>query len=171
MVRCALRNMNAACCASLLIGGAAKMYSLQIFASRSIGQPLSRRRLILCLAAASCLDALRGAGAEARPRPLPGVRWSKLVQSEEGKVALYHVMLERRLKVFELDTLSRELTRDAPKNQLSTILCFLRGMDPAKAPWAISNFNPSLGAFEIRIDEAVTQVNPPDEDLQREAGR
>jgi hypothetical protein len=169
LTHCIPDDFDAAFSASRIIGGALFMNSLNTYAISDILRPVSRRNLTIYFAAALCLGLSLATSAEARQ--LPGVRWIKLVQHESGKFALYHVMLDRRFKVYELDTMARHITRDAPKGQLTFILYFLRGMSSDQGPWATSNFNPSLGTFEIQINEAITATNPPDTDLRTEAQR
>lgn len=102
-------------------------------------------------------------------RQPPGVRSIQLVQHENGVFTVYHVMLEGRFKVGELDTLAHRIKRAAPKTQLISILYFLRGMKLDQGAWATSDFNPSLNSFVVQINEAITMTNLPDPDLRIEA--
>ena len=73
-------------------------------------------------------------------------------------------MLDWRFKVGELDTLAQQIKRAAPKTQMTSILFFLRGMNPEQEAWATSDFNPDLNSFVSRINEAATVTNVPDTD-------
>jgi hypothetical protein len=88
---------------------------------------------------------------------------------EKEREAIYCVELNRRLKVYDLDSLAVRIREEAPKTRATTVLFFLRGMDTRQKAWAISTYNPGLEAFQIRINEDATEVNPPDADLRKDA--
>jgi hypothetical protein len=140
------------------------MNPLSIAQLSNIRRPLSRKHVLIYFAALACLALpLSTSGALRR---FPGVRSSRLVQNKNGAETVYHVVLDRRFELDELDTLAREIRRRAPQAQAIMILYFLRGMKPDQGAWATSKFNPSLDAFEIQINEAAAATNPPDADLQ-----
>lgn len=147
------------------------MLMLGIFALGDIRRPIIRQCAMLCfaIAAAACM-ALPLETNAAGVKPLPGVRSMQLVQHEPGAMAVYTVILDRRLDTGELDTLSRAIRRTAPATKLILISYFLRGMQPAQVAWATSHFNPELDSFLVRINEATTVTNQPDPDLRVAGG-
>jgi hypothetical protein len=86
--------------------------------------------------------------------------------SDNRAMVAYTVVLDRRLAADELDTISNRIKRAAPKSELILISFFLRGMRPEQDAWATSYFTQKLGSFAVRVNEANTQTNLPDRDLQ-----
>ncbi len=145
------------------------MNPLSIAKLSNIRRALSRKHVLIYFAALACLALPLSTSAALRR--FPGVHSIRLVQHGSGKEYIYHVVLDRRFEVDELDTLAREIRRAAPKAQAISILYFLRGMKPDQGAWATSKFNSSLDAFEIQINEAATATNPPASDLQSNTKR
>jgi hypothetical protein len=125
--------------------------------------------VLIYFAAVACLVFPITANAEIRP--MPGVRSIQLVQHVTGVKIVYEVILDSRFKVGDLDTLAHRIKQAAPKTQMISILYFLRGMSPAREPWATSDFNPELNSFVLQINEAATVTNVPDTDSRIQTGR
>jgi hypothetical protein len=140
-----------------------------MFVLSDVKRQISRKRVVVSLAAAVCLATpimATAAGSKSN-----SVRSIELAQQEPGAIVVYNVVLDRRFDSAELDSLSHRIKRTAPKVKLVFISYFLRGMRFDQEPWARSHFSPNLDSFVVRINEATTVTNLPDKDLRIAAGR
>jgi hypothetical protein len=147
--------------------GYLSMGKRSVFRQNAIHPIISREYAPIFFAAAMCLAPAISAES-ARPS---GVTSIHQIQQGEPDMALYNVVLDRRLEAGELDGISKRIKKSVPKAKLMLVSFFLRGMTQEREAWATSAFNPSLDSFITRINETTTRTNPPDADLRVAVGQ